>query len=197
MSPSSPPPPSPCWASRCTWRSPWSLQQFSESSSIFSSNICMSFNLRYCFWVSDNKQRNYTQCQGPLANSWWWNYSLSYFLRFQTNELQVAVVLRPVRHSPLQRPEVLVIHLHILLAELRDGLLLRQAAADELQRDEHLQLSFSLWSSFLTSTLLLPVIMQYQFYDLDDKCSWVLPRLIHFLNIDIKIDTQYPKKTHK
>ena len=92
---------------------------------------------------------------------------------------------------------VLEIQLHTLLADLRDGLLLRQAAADELQRDEHLQLSFSLWSSFLTSTLLLPVIMQYQFYDLDDKCSWVLPRLIHFLNIDIKIDTQYPKKTHK
>ena len=44
----------------------------SESPSIFPSNICMSFNLRYCFWVSDNKQRNYTQCQGPLANSWWW-----------------------------------------------------------------------------------------------------------------------------
>ena len=92
---------------------------------------------------------------------------------------------------------VLEIQLHTLLADLRDDLLLRQAAADELQRDEHLQLSFSLWSSFLTSTLLLPVIMQYQFYDLDDKCSWVLPRLIHFLNIDIKIDTQYPKKTHK
>ena len=92
---------------------------------------------------------------------------------------------------------VLEIQLHTLLADLRDGLLLRQAAADELQRDEHLQLSFSLWSSFLTSTLLLPVIMQYQFYDLNDKCSWVLPRLIHFLNIDIKIDTQYPKKTHK
>ena len=58
---------------------------------------------------------------------------------------------------------VLEIQLHTLLADLRDGLLLRQAAADELQRDEHLQLSFSLWSSFLTSTLLLPVIMQYQF----------------------------------
>ena len=58
---------------------------------------------------------------------------------------------------------VLEIHLHTLLADLRDGLLLRQAAADELQRDEHLQLSFSLWSSFLTSTLLMPVIMQYQF----------------------------------
>ena len=66
---------------------------------------------------------------------------------------------------------VLEIHLHTLLADLRDGLLLHQAAADELQRDEHLQLSFSLWSSFLMSTLLLPVIMQYQFYDLDDKCS--------------------------
>ena len=66
---------------------------------------------------------------------------------------------------------VLEIQLHTLLADLRDDLLLRQAAADELQRDEHLQLSFSLWSSFLTSTLLLSVIMQYQFYDLDDKCS--------------------------
>ena len=72
MAPSSLPPPPPCWASRCSWRSPWSLQQFSESSSIFSSNICMSFNLRFCFGVSDDKQRNYTQCQGPLANSWWW-----------------------------------------------------------------------------------------------------------------------------
>ena len=72
MAPSSPPPPPPCWASRCSWRSPWSLQQFSESSSIFSSNICMRFNLRYCFWLSDNKQRNYTQCYTPLVNSWWW-----------------------------------------------------------------------------------------------------------------------------
>ena len=71
LAPSSTPPPPPCWASRCTWRSPWSFQQFSESSSIFSSNICMRFNLRYCFWISDNKQRNYTWCHGPLANSWW------------------------------------------------------------------------------------------------------------------------------
>ena len=72
LAPSSPPPPPPCWASRCSWQSPWSRWQISDSSSIFPSNICMSFNLRYCFWVSDNKQRNYTQCQGPLANSWWW-----------------------------------------------------------------------------------------------------------------------------
>ena len=72
MAPSSPPPPPPCWASRCSWRSPWSLQQFSESPSIFSSNICMRFNLGYCFWNSDNKQRNYTWCHNLLVNSWWW-----------------------------------------------------------------------------------------------------------------------------
>ena len=75
MAPSPPPPPPPCWVSRCSWRSPWSLQQFSESPSIFSSNICMRFNLRYCFWLSDNKQRNYTQCYTPLVNSWWWSLS--------------------------------------------------------------------------------------------------------------------------
>ena len=71
MAPSSPPPPPPCWASRCSWRSPWSLQQFSESPSIFSSNICMRFNLGYCFWNSDNKQRNYTWCHNLRVNSWW------------------------------------------------------------------------------------------------------------------------------
>ena len=71
MAPSSPPPPPPCWASRCSWRSPWSLQQFLESPSIFSSNVCMRFNLGYCFWNSDNKQRNYTWCHTLLVNSWW------------------------------------------------------------------------------------------------------------------------------
>ena len=76
LAPSSPPPPPPCWASRCSWRSPLSLRQFSKPPSIFPSNICMSFNLRYCFWVSDNKQRNYTQCQDPLVYSWWWMMSL-------------------------------------------------------------------------------------------------------------------------
>ena len=65
LAPSSPPPPPPCWASRCSWRSPWSQWQISDSSSIFPSNICMSFNLRYCFWVSDNKQRNYNSMSGP------------------------------------------------------------------------------------------------------------------------------------
>ena len=76
LAPSSPPPPPPCWASRCSWRSPWSQWQISDSSSIFPSNICMSFNLRHCFWISDNKQRNYTQCQPPLVNSWWWIFRL-------------------------------------------------------------------------------------------------------------------------
>ena len=72
MAPSSPPPPPPCWASCCSRQSPWSLQQFSESPSIFSSNRCMRFNLGYCFWNSDNKQRNYTWCHNLLVNSWWW-----------------------------------------------------------------------------------------------------------------------------
>ena len=39
--------------------------------------------------------------------------------------------------SPYQ---VQVIHLHTLIADLRDVLLLPQAAADELQRGEHLQM---------------------------------------------------------
>ena len=65
LAPSSPPPPPPCWASRCSWRSPWSLRQFLKPPSIFPSNICMSFNLRYYFLVSDNKQRNYNSMSGP------------------------------------------------------------------------------------------------------------------------------------
>ena len=65
LAPSSPPPPPPCWASRCSWRSPWSLRQFLKPPSIFPSNICMSFNLRYYFSVSDNKQRNYNSMSGP------------------------------------------------------------------------------------------------------------------------------------
>ena len=83
MAPSSPPPPPPCWASRCSWRSPWSLQQFSESPSIFSRNICMRFNLGYCFWNSDNKQRNYTWCHNLLVNSWWWFFIYKHNLNFR------------------------------------------------------------------------------------------------------------------
>ena len=96
MAPSSPPPPPPCWASRCSWRSPWSLQQFLESPSIFSSNVCMRFNLGYCFWNSDNKQRNYTWCHNLLVNSWWCSCVFILYRPFVNNNIRVRLPFREI-----------------------------------------------------------------------------------------------------
>ena len=56
--------------------------------------------------------------------------------------------------------------LHTLLADLRDGLLLRQAAADELQRGEHLQME-KLVTGYSCFQLLLSVVLPYRGAQLD------------------------------
>merc|ERR1719221_1223223 len=58
-------------------------------------------------------------------------------LSLESDELQVAVVLRPVGDRPLQGPEVLVVDLDVLLPVHCDGVLLCQAAAAVLQGREH------------------------------------------------------------
>ena len=63
--------------------------------------------------------------------------SLSHLLTLETDELEIARVLGSVSHGPLQRPEVLMIHLNVVLAVLGDGVLLTEATGAVLQRSEH------------------------------------------------------------
>ena len=58
-------------------------------------------------------------------------------LTLDTDQLQITRVLRSVRHGPLQRPEVLMIHLQVVLAILLDRVLFTETTGSILQRSEH------------------------------------------------------------